>query len=70
LQGGLGIGGGGGAEDIVLCEEGRGGGELLDELLQGLVVDEAGGVLGDLELALLDLLAKLPGQAVRSVEVS
>jgi hypothetical protein len=29
-------------------------------LLQGLVVDEACSILGDLELAFLDLLAKLP----------
>ena len=30
-------------------------------LLQCLVVDEASSILGDLELAFLDLLAKLPG---------
>ncbi len=29
-------------------------------LFQSLVVDEAGGILGDLELPLLNLLAKLP----------
>ena len=31
-------------------------------LLESFVVDEAGGILGDLELALLDLLAKLPAE--------
>jgi hypothetical protein len=31
-------------------------------LLQGLVVDKARRILGDLELAFLDLLAKLPGR--------
>lgn len=36
--------------------------EVLSEtdLLQCLVVDKAGGILGYLKLALLDLLAKLP----------
>lgn len=33
-------------------------------LLQSLVVDEASSILGDLELAFLDLLAKLPGAAI------
>lgn len=35
-------------------------------LLQGLIVDEASSILRDLELAFLDLLAKLPGAAVSS----
>jgi len=30
------------------------------DLFQCLVVDEAGGILGDLELPLLNMLAKLP----------
>jgi hypothetical protein len=34
--------------------------EELTNLLEGLVVDEAGGVFGDIELTSLDLLAKLP----------
>ena len=38
-------------------------------LLQGLVVDEASSILGDLELAFLDLLAKLP-KGGRLVSVS
>ena len=36
-------------------------GTLKTYLLQGLVVDEASSILGNLELAFLDLLAKLPG---------
>jgi hypothetical protein len=36
------------------------GAEFWTHLLEGLVVHKAGGVLGDLKLALLDLLAKFP----------
>jgi hypothetical protein len=41
-----------------------GGGEGVD-LLEGLVVDEAGGVFWDFQLAFLDVLAEFPGEAGR-----
>jgi hypothetical protein len=41
-----------------------GGGERVD-LLEGLVVDEAGGVFWDFQLAFLDVLAEFPGEAGR-----
>jgi hypothetical protein len=45
-----------------LAEEG--GRERVD-LLEGLVVDEAGGVFWDFQLAFLDVLAEFPGEAGR-----
>jgi hypothetical protein len=39
-------------------------------LFESLVVDEAGGILGDLKLLLLDLLAELPSMGVSNSAVS
>jgi hypothetical protein len=39
-------------------------------LLQRLVVDEMGGVLGDFKLPLLDLLAELPVRGARGVNMA
>jgi hypothetical protein len=47
-----------------LAEDGGGRGEGVD-LLEGLVVDEAGGVFWDFQLAFLDVLAEFPGEAGR-----
>lgn len=46
----------------VLGEKEGCGGESLDELFEGFVVYEGGGVLGDFELALLDVFAEMPGE--------
>lgn len=47
----------------------RSEGEAQTHLLQSLVVDEAGGILRDLELPFLNLLSKLPDQAMKSAQV-
>jgi hypothetical protein len=63
-----------GSSGVIICNQHRSGAQCFNELmisavaesrgatylLEGLVVDKASSVLGNLELALLDLLSKLP----------